>query len=119
MSISVRKCSPLCILFLSFLAESSVIDSAYRNQISQSSSVTQKIYSNVIKAGYYTDCVMNPSDSRYVAQLSNKCGIFNARTKGIGRFFNEPDAGTLGFKMISGFEKISYEDQATDCAFDI
>jgi putative component of membrane protein insertase Oxa1/YidC/SpoIIIJ protein YidD len=115
----VRKCSFIYILFLSFSAESSVIDSAYRSQSLKNSSVTQKVYSKILKSGYYTDCVMIPSDSTYVAQLSAKCGMHTALVKGIGRFFNEPDVGELGFKIISGFEKVSYEDQATDCSFDL
>ena len=119
MNSSAIKCSLLVFSCSIWYAEASVIDSAYRSKSSFSSSVTQQIYSNVLKAGYYTDCTMIPTDSRYVSSLSQKCGMARAMVKGVGRFFNEPDAGLLGFKRISGFKKMSYEDQATDCDMDL
>jgi hypothetical protein len=115
MNSSVRNFSLLFLLVASG-AESSVIDSDYRAQNLLSSSVSQQIYGRVLKSGYYTDCKMIPSDSRYVSSLSHKCGMTVSLVKGIGRFFNERDAGMLGFRTIVSFQKISYEDQAVDCS---
>lgn len=113
----MKKCS-FILLITSLYAESSVIDSAYKNKTLQSANVTQKIYSQVFKSGYSTDCMMTPTDSQYVAQVSQKCGMTKALVKGIARFFNEPDSGFLGLKVISGFEKVSYEDFSTNCDID-
>ncbi|HXH31559.1 MAG TPA: hypothetical protein VNJ01_12145 [Bacteriovoracaceae bacterium] len=114
----MKKCSLLVPLFF-LRAEASVLDSAYRSKNGYSSSVTQQVYSKVLKAGYSTDCSMSPTDSQYVSSLARNCGMGRALVKGVGRFFNEPDAGVLGFKKISGFKKMSYEDQASDCAINL
>lgn len=60
---------------------------------------------------------MLPSDSAYVASAAKKCGFTNGLLRGIGRFMNEPDAGTLGFNSVTSFTKVSYENQVDDCSF--
>lgn len=83
--------------------------------MNSSQGTTGQVYSKVVKGGYTTDCNMEPTDSQYVSAVAKKCGMGQALIMGVGRFFNEPDAGALGYSQLSGFKKMSYEDQAPNC----